>query len=805
MRNMKFLKIVLGFILLFTTMSYGKMKLKSIDHNHNGSMDIYEDPNALVEKRVEDLLSQMTLLEKVGQMQQLWQLDMMDESGQFVEEKAINLVRDKGVGSFLRIPCKLTPQDQARVISEIQKIALESRLGIPVLFGQNACYGYADMYGASVFPGGIAMACTWHPELLYETAKATAYECSQVGVFWNYAPILGIAREPRWGRIGETLGEDPLLASVMGYHQIRGYQGETLQYPNTIMATPKHYAANSVPKSGMNHRGVDISDKMLREIFLPPFRAAAYAGAGSFMTAHNEINGIPCHCNKYLLTDILREEFGFEGVIVSDYSDVERIFSVFNMAASVEEAGQLALEAGIDVDMVGAWQGESAFGESFVQNVLSGKVHIEDINRAAGNLLKMKFKLGLFDRDLTLDPNKAAKNSAKSQKKYRELALQAARESLVLLKNKNDFLPLNKKTYKSIAVIGPNADNREALFAMKYNNPETPMQTVLQGIQAKAGKDLLVHYAEGCRNVDSSRAGFETAIQAAKQADVAVVVVGESAITNETRQEVVDMQASVGEGVDRARLGLPGIQQELVETIYQTGTPIIVVLLNGRPLAIEWIDEHAHAIIEAWGPGEEGGNAIADVLFGHYNPGGKLAVTFPRNEGQLPVYYNYLRWRKPHNGYVETKTSPLYPFGYGLSYTSFEYAQFSMSEKIQSSDPITCQFKLKNTGKYQGDEVIQIYIKDKIASVARPVKELKAFKRVNLDPGEEVVLSVSIPAEMLAFYDINNSYVIEPGEFEFMVGSSSEDIRLTQIFSVEGNKREIDYSKTYFPEVIVNN
>lgn len=799
------LKIIIGLITIISMGSSVKMTQVFIDHNHNEVMDIYEDPNANVDERVKDLISQMTLSEKIGQMQQLWQFDMMNDSGLFDEDKAVELVQEKGIGSFLRIPSKLTPHDQSYTITKIQNIAMESRLGIPVLFGQNACYGYADMHGASVFPGGIAMASTWNPELLFETAKATAYECSEVGVYWNYAPILGIAREPRWGRIGETLGEDPLLASIMAYYQICGYQGESLQHSNTIMATPKHYVANSVPETGLNHRGVDISDKMLREIFLPPFRAAAYAGAGSFMAAHNEVNGIPCHSNKYLLTDILRNEFGFKGVIISDYSDVERIFSVFNVAATVEEAGQLALEAGIDVDMVGAWQGEPAFGNSFLKNVESGKVNIEDINRATGNILKMKFELGLFDRDLTMDPVRVSENIKKSQKQHRALALRAARESLVLLKNKNNFLPLNKKKLKSIAVLGPNADSRNALFAMKYNNPETAMQTVLAGIQDEAGGDFEVIYSEGCQGLDSSRAGFNAAILAANKSDVAVVVVGESSVTEETAQEIVDIQASAGEGVDRARLGLPGIQQEFIEAIHKTGTPLVIVLLNGRPLAIEWIATHADAIIEAWGPGEEGGNAIADVLFGNYNPGGKLAATFPRTVGQLPVHYNHLRWRDLNQNYVETLKSPLYPFGHGLSYTTFEYQNLMLAENIQSTDSLIYKFKLKNTGKLSGDEVIQVYLRDKFSSVTRPVKELKAFKRVSLDPQEEVTLCISIPIEMLAFYDINNSYVVEPGEFEFMVGSSSEDIRLRQSFFVEGKKRKVDYSKTYFPKVTVNN
>lgn len=797
-------KIIIGIIAIIFMGSSGKMTQKFIDHNHDGVMDVYEDPNANVDERVKDLISKMTLLEKIGQMQQLWQLDLMNDSRLFDEDKAVELVKEKGIGSFLRIPCELTPQEQARVISEIQNISMESRLGIPVLFGQNACYGYADMYGATVFPGGIAMASSWNPELLFETAKVTAYECSEVGVYWNYAPILGIAREPRWGRIGETLGEDPLLASVMTYYQIRGYQGESLKHRNTIMATPKHFAANSIPEAGLNHRGVDISDKMLREIFLPPFRAAAYAGAGSFMAAHNEINGIPCHCNKYLLTDILRNEFGFNGVIISDYSDVERIYSVFNVAATVEEAGRLALEAGVDVDMVGAWQGEPAFGESFVMNIEAGIINIEDINRAAANILRMKFELGLFDRDLTIDPEKALKNISKSQKQNRKLALKAARESLVLLKNENNILPLNKEKLNSVAVLGPNADSRYALFAMKYNNPETPMTTVLAGIKDKADDDFEVYYSQGCQGLNSSRANFNEAVQAAKKSDVAVVVVGESSVTQETAQEIVDIQASAGEGVDRARLGLPGIQQEFIEAIHQTGTPLIVVLLNGRPLAIEWIAEHADAIIEAWGPGEEGGNAIADVLFGNYNPGGKLAVTFPRTEGQLPVHYNHLRWHDLNQNYVETLKSPLYPFGHGLSYTTFEYQNLTLINKIKSSDSLVFNFKLKNTGKYSGDEVIQVYLKDKFASVTRPVKELKAFKRITLDPREEVTLYIAIPIEMLAFYDISNNYVVEPGEFELMVGSSSEDIRLKKTFSLEGMKRAVDYSKTYFPEVKVN-
>lgn len=753
----------------------------------------YLNPELSIEERVEDLLSRMTLEEKVGQLKarilHIWKslADIFEElepeqarkfdivfrelfrDRELIEAISRNLWRKKWKevvleGSGEKYPigelsCALRPfppKEGAELANEIQRYVLEnSRLKIPILIHDECLHGCMAK-GCTSFPQSIAMASTWNPELMYEVATAIGKETRARGIHQALSPTINIAGDPRCGRTEETYGEDPYLASLMAVSFIKGLQEQK------VVTTPKHYAANFVGDGGRDSNAVHFSERLLREIYFPAFKASIEkANALSIMAAYNSLDGVPCSSNKWLLTELLRKEWGFKGYVVSDYGSVMHLMTKHKVARSKAEAAKMALEAGLDMELP-----ESECFEEIVGLVKEGKLLEDVVNEAVRRVLRVKFWLGLFDNPF-VDPEYAEKIS--DCKEHRELALRAARESMVLLKNEG-ILPLSKDI-KSIAVIGPNAG---VLRLGGYSGFGIKGVTPLEGIKNKVGKDTKVYFAEGCGLNDTSKKGFDEAIEIAKKSDVAILFMGNSVPETE------------GEQRDRCNLDLPGVQEDLIKEICNTGTPVIVVLINGSAITMmNWING-VKAILEAWYPGEEGGNAIADILFGDYNPGGKLPITFPKFTGQLPLYYNY----KPSgrvDDYVDLRgPQALFPFGYGLSYTQFKYSNLRITPEVISPEgEVSISLDVENIGKYKGDEIVQLYLHDEFASIARPVKELKRFKRITLDVGEKKSISFTLTKEDLEFLDADMKLVVEPGVFEVLIGSSSEDIRLKGKFEVK--------------------
>ncbi|HHV61661.1 MAG TPA: beta-glucosidase [Firmicutes bacterium] len=721
----------------------------------------------------------MTLEEKIAQLGSIWIRSLLVD-GRFSPEKARELLKN-GIGQITRIAgaSTLGPREAAEVANEIQRFLIQNtRLGIPAIVHEECLSGYMAM-SATIFPQAIGMASTWDPELVEGIAAVIREQVRATGAHHGLAPVLDVARDPRWGRVEETFGEDPYLVSRMGVAYVRGLQGENFE--TGVIATLKHFAGHGFSEGGRNCAPVHVAPREFRDTFLRPFKAAVEeAKAGSVMNAYHDIDGIPCAASRELLTDILRGEWGFRGVVVSDYGTIEMLRTYHYVAASKKEAAKMAIEAGIDVELPDI----DCYGEPLLEAVKEGLVAEATVDEAVRRHLRAKFSLGLFENPY-VDPDRAT--SVFDTGEYREVALRAARESIVLLKNESNeneggLLPISKSV-KSIAVIGPSAASTRNLLGdysytahLARDEDSVRVVSVLEGIKNKVSPGTVVRYAMGCDITGTSTAGFEEAVKAARESDVAVVVVGE--------KSGLSASDTTGEGRDRAELGLPGVQEDLVRAVCATGTPVVVVLVNGRPLTIGWLAGNVPAILEAWLPGEEGGNAIADVLFGDYNPAGRLPVSFPRDAGQIPVYYN----RRPSSwrDYVFTSSKPLFPFGHGLSYTRFEYENLQISpDKVGPAGEVIISFDVVNAGDRRGDEVAQVYVRDVVASVARPVKELKGFKRVTLEPGERRTLTFSISVmDDLAFHDKDMNLAVEPGAFEVMVGSSSEDIRLRGGFEV---------------------
>ena len=711
---------------------------------------IYLDSSQPIEVRVEDLLRRMTLEEKIGQMCQY--------SG--ITREYEQRIREGKVGSLLNV-------FGAEEINRVQRIAVaESRLGIPLLFGLDVLHGYK-----TIFPIPLGLASTWDPEAVKRVASIAAAEASADGVRWTFAPMVDIARDPRWGRIAEGAGEDPYLGSVMARAYVEGYQGSSLSDPNAVVACPKHYVAYGGAEGGRDYNTVDISERTLREIYLPPFKAAIEAGAETIMSAFNELNGIPASANPYTLKTILRGEWDFKGFVVSDWNAIGELIN-HGIAEDIYEAAEKALKAGVDMDMQG-----DVYRRALISLVREGKISEDLIDEAVRRILRVKFKLGLFERPY-VDPDRARKII--KCREHIEVALEIARKSIVLLKNEGNLLPLSKNI-SSVAVIGPLADDHEApLGPWSCLGDPKDVITVLEGIKSKVSSETKVLYAKGCDIDGYSREGFDEAVKVAKESKVAILVLGESR----------DMS---GEAACRANLDLPGVQEDLLREIHATGVPIVLVLMNGRPLSISWPAEHVPAIIEAWFPGIQAGHAIADVIFGDYNPGGKLPVTFPRTVGQVPIYYNHKNTGRPPlpdvkwtSKYLDVPYTPLFPFGHGLSYTRFEYTGLEINPKeVGLGDTVSIKFKVKNVGDREGDEVVQLYIRDLVATVTRPVKELKGFKRITLKPGEEKTVELKLTLKDISFLNHEMKRVVEPGEIKVMVGSSSEDIRLTGSFIIK--------------------
>ncbi|MGB9717280.1 MAG: glycoside hydrolase family 3 N-terminal domain-containing protein [Thermoproteota archaeon] len=762
---------------------------------------VYLDSSAPVELRVRDLLKRMTLEEKLAQLQSVW--PRVFGVAAMPREKLEDLLKT-GVGELARLSGALgvNPGDGARMANEIQRLLIEkTRLHIPAIVHEECLAGFLAM-GATVFPQAIGLASTWDPELVEKVASVIRRQVRASGAHQGLAPVLDVLRDPRWGRTEETYGEDPYLVARMGVAYVKGLQGEDLR--KGVIATVKHFAAHGFPEGGRNCAPVHSGPRELREVFLFPFEAAVkVAGVLSVMNAYHEIDGVPCASSRMLLTDILRGEWGFQGLVVSDYFAIRMLENFHNTAKDAKDAAVQAIQAGIDVELPHV----DCYGEPLLQAVGEGRVSEGLVDLAVSRVLRAKFLLGLFENPY-VNPEEA--KSLFDRDEDRALALSAARESIILLKN-NGVLPI-RETVKSIAVVGPNADSKRNLHGdysftahMDMANPppgyeevfkEGAVRTVsiLEGIRSRSSGKVLVKYAKGCDITGESREGFDEAVKAALESDLVIAVMGEKSGLFE--------RGVSGEGCDRFSLGLPGVQEDLVRELCKTGKPVILVLVNGRPLCLGWMAEDCSAILEAWYPGEEGGNAVADVLFGYYNPGGRLPVSFPKDAGQIPLNYN----RKPSSfrSYVGMDAKPAFSFGHGLSYTVFEYRSLEIEpQETSSTGSVKIRFKLTNAGDLKGDEVVQLYVRDPVASVTRPVMELKGFKRLNLEPGETRMVEFTLSTEQLAFYDEYMRLVVEPGVFEVFIGGSSEDIRLKGSFKVTGEARTIGFRTVFFSSVQV--
>jgi beta-glucosidase len=707
---------------------------------------VYRNPQYPIEERVDDLLSRMTLEEKVGQMCQM--------NGNQEPEKWLN---EQHVGSFLHV--------LGQVTNDLQRMAEQSRLGIPLIFGIDAIHGHAFWPTATVFPTQLGLSCSWNPELVEEVGRITAEEVSYTGAHWTFSPVLGTVRDLRWGRVNETFGEDPYLIGVLGSAIVRGYQGDDLSDPRTILACAKHYAGYSGTQGGRDATEADLSERNMRSLYLRPFHEAVKAGCATIMAGYHAIDGVPCSANRWLLWDVLREEWGFTGFVVSDWNNIGWMHALQRTCATMQEAVQRTVEAGNDMAM-----STPEFTETAVELVKSGQLDVKTIDEACRSILRLKFELGLFDQNRYADLEAGAEVIGCAE--YRRAALESAYQSIVLLKNKDGLLPL-RDDLKRIAVLGPNADDVRAQLgdwvswgqrgsADGATRPRESIVTVLDGIRKRVGDICRVEYVKGCDMADPEDEDIAAAAALAEEADVAIVVVGDDTTLN-------------GERRDRADLDLSGAQQQLLEAVYATGTPMVVVLITGKPLSIPWVAEHAPAILEAWNPGMEGGTAVAGILFGDRNPSGKLTVSFPYHVGQQPVTYNQIPgW---HGGkYVDMPVEPLFAFGYGLSYTRFVYSNLRLSTRVLAAGEVLCvEVDVENAGEREGVEIVQLYVNDVYSSVTTPVKELKAFQRVELQPGEKKTVQLEVPYERLALVNQRLETVVEPGEFEVMVGGSSRD------------------------------
>ena len=696
---------------------------------------VFASPAATdTDRKVAALLAKMTLEEKAGQLTQ------------YARPKE-QLVREGKVGSFLNVV-------GADKVNALQKVAVEqSRLGVPLLFGYDVIHGYR-----TIFPIPLAEACSWDPDLAEQTAAVAAKEATAAGIRWTFAPMVDIARDSRWGRIAEGSGEDPFLGAVFARARVRGFQGASLKEPTSVVACAKHYAAYGAAEAGRDYNTADISAKTLREVYLPPFKAAVDAGVGTLMSAFNDLNGTPASANRFTLTEVLRNEWGFRGFVVSDWRAIAELM-VHGIAATPAQAAERALHAGVDMDMEG-----SIYLQNLPQLVRQGKVPRSALDEAVRRILRIKFALGLFEHPYT-DPDR--EKSVLLANEHRQLAREAARKSIVLLKNDQNLLPLSKAV-NSVAVIGPLADSRSDLLGCWHGQGHAEdVVSVLEGLKGKIGTEK-IRFAKGCDIQSNDDSGFADAVKLARESDVAIVVLGESA-------------GMSGEAASRVFLGLPGVQEDLLKAVHATGKPIILVLMNGRPLTIPWAAQHVPAILETWQLGVEAGNAIADALFGDCNPGGKLTTSFPRSVGQVPIYYGHKNTGRPPSDtdkntsrYLDSPDTPLFPFGFGLSYSQFEYRNLKLSaDKMRRHGSIKVSADVTNISLREGDEIVQLYIRGLVARTTRPVRELKGFQRISLRPGQTRTVEFTLAARDLGCYDENLKYVVEPGPFKVWVAPNS--------------------------------
>lgn len=711
------------------------------DENHDG-----------ITLRVDSLISLMTLEEKVGQLT-LYTSDY-DVTGPTIREGYKEDIKAGKVGAIFNA-------FGAAYTRKLQEMAVkETRLGIPLIFGYDVIHGHR-----TIFPISLGEAASWDLNAIETSARVAAAEASAEGLHWTFAPMCDIARDPRWGRMSEGAGEDTYLGSAIAAARVKGFQGKRLGDVTSVMACVKHFAAYGAAQAGRDYSTVDMSDRMMREVYLPPYKAAIDAGAATVMTSFNEYDGVPATGSRFLMTDVLRKEWGFKGFVVTDYTSIMEMVN-HGIAEDTASAAALALEAGVDMDMQAGF-----FQEALPRLVKSGKIKERVLDEAVRRVLRKKFELGLFE-DPYRYSNEQREKATVMSKENLEAARDVARRSMVLLKNEKGLLPLSKNI-KSIALIGPLADSkRDMIGSWSAAGDWTKAVTLLEGMKAAVSPSTKILYAKGCNINDDSAQYLVKAIQTAKQAEVVVLAVGEAAMMT-------------GEAASRASLDLPGIQEKLVEEIRKTGKPVVVVLMNGRPLTINWIDQNIPAILETWFSGTQAGHAIADVLFGAYNPSGKLPVTFPRSVGQVPIFYsmkNTGRPMDPNNKYtskyLDESNDPLYPFGYGLSYTSFVYSNLMLNKtKITEQDTLTVTCRITNTGSRAGEEVVQLYIRDWVGSVTRPVKELKGFQKIMLKQGESKDVTFRLSAHDLSFYRRDMTFGTEPGKFEIYVGGNSRDVK----------------------------
>ncbi len=765
---------------------------EKLPNNETSNYDVllgYKNPSLSVDDRVADLLGRMTIEDKVAQMLCIWGQKkdvLLDEKDELALHKFATQFKN-GIGQIGRLNDTaggLDAVEMAEFANKLQKFFVEeTRLGIPVIFHEECLHGLVAK-NATSYPQPIGLAATFNPELIEEIYTATADEMRARGAHQALTPVLDVARDPRWGRVEETFGEDPYLISKMGLAAIKGFQGDgSFKDKKRVIATLKHFAAHGQPESGSNCGPANFSERVLRDTYMFPFKEAVQKGkALSVMASYNEIDGVPSHANKWLLKDVLRDEWGFKGYVVSDYYAVTELNCKqdslsHSLAKNKDEAALLATKAGVNIELP-----DPDCYPNLVRLVQDGRLDESVLDELVSVLLRYKFQLGLFD-DPYVDPL-LIQNEAKLEKN-RKIALHAAREVITLLKNEKGLLPLKIKKGSTLAVIGPNAD-RNLLGG--YSGMPKYYATVLEGIKEKVGSDVNVLYSEGCKiTIDGSwnedvvtpsdpeedRKSIEIAVEVAKKADTVILALGE----NEQTSREAWSRIHLG---DRASLDLVGLQNELVRAILSTGKPVIVLLFNGRPNSITYIQENVPAILECWYLGQESGYAVADVLFGDYNPSGKLPISIPRSVGHLPCHYNY----KPsaRRGYLFDDISALHPFGYGLSYTEFSFSNLKLEkESIRRDESTRVVVEVKNVGKYAGEEVVQMYIRDLFSSVTRPVMELKGFKKIHLEPGESKTVTMEILPEHLSFTNINKEYVVESGDFEIMVGNSSMDENLTKV------------------------
>lgn len=755
--------------------------LISCQPTQNVDTSIYMDAKLPVDKRVEALLGQMTLKEKIAQMDMVtvWDREAIFKNGYY------------DFGAWL---ADLEPEES----NQLQKLSEQTRLKIPYLIGMDAAHGYAMLTGRTVFPTSISMAATFNRELVLRTTTKAGEEIRSAGTHWAFAPCIDIVQDARWGRTGETYGEDPFLTSELVKEAVRGYQGNEDPLKRVAVSV-KHLVGGGASVGGCNHASAELSERALRSYFLPPFKAAIEAGCMTIMPGHNDIAGVPVHASKWLLTDLIKKEYDFKGFFISDMGDVGNLAaSLHQVAENQKEAICMSINAGLDMHMYSA--DSMRFVAPLIELVQEKKVSQERIDDAVRRILKIKFELGLFENRY-VSPEKDNYGS----KENKDLALEAAREAIVLLKNKQQILPLDKNKYKKILVTGPNADNQSILGDWSIFQPDDHVTTILEGIQTLASPEQSITYSNSGRikakksdlSVNTTDPAIQQrlitegggisdysindAVRKAKQADLAVVAIGGYGIRTEWGLR------TYGESADRPSIDFYGRQLELVQAIYKTGTPIVIVIINGKPLNNEWITENIATIVDVWEPGMYGGQALAEILFGEVNPSGKLPITIPKHAGQIPMYY-YQRPSRYWTGYglgsSRADDKPAFCFGHGLSYSTYEYSDLKVDSLIPANKDVEVTFTVKNTGKMAGKETALLFVRDCVSSVVTPVASLKGFDKVSLEPGEAKEIRITIPYAELGLWNENLEYVVEPGKFNLMIGRSVEDIRIKKDFYV---------------------